>query len=238
MIKKQKEIIENFSASLIGFAQKRSRVFISFLFFLIVAGGLALVDIPKESDPDITIPIIYVNLHLDGISAEDAEQLLVKPVERELKTIDGVKEIRSSAYDSGANVVLEFVAGFDSSKALTDVREGVDKAKSNLPSDAKEPTVNEVNLSLFPVLSVMLYGDVESRLLREVSRELKDQIEAIPEVLEAEIIGDRESLVEIIIAPDKLEGYNLNANDIITALQAGNLLVAVGALDEGKENFK
>ena len=115
--------------SFIGTAFSYSRTVLSVLVFILIAGSFAYRDIPKESEPDIDIPIIYVTVNHDGISPEDAERLLIRPLEQELKTIEGVKEMRSSGYEGGANVLLEFDAGFDADTALQDVREAVDLAE-------------------------------------------------------------------------------------------------------------
>ena len=126
--------------------------------------------IPKEAEPDIKIPIIYMQLSQRGISPEDAERLLIKPVETKLKSVANVKEMRATAFEGGAYVLLEFQAGFDSKSALADVRAKVDEAKRDLPRDADEPQVQEVNLSLYPVLVVALSGDLPERTLAASSR--------------------------------------------------------------------
>ena len=118
------------------------------LLFLLGAGYVAYVTIPKESEPDVKVPIIYVQLTQRGISPEDSERLLLRPVETQLKSVGNVKEMRSTAYEGGGYVLLEFMAGFDSKSALADVRAKVDQAKRDLPKDADEPSVQEVNLSL------------------------------------------------------------------------------------------
>ena len=112
--------------------------------------------IPKEAEPDVKIPIIYVQLTQRGISPEDSERLLLRPVETQLKSVGNVKEMRSTAFEGGGYVLLEFEAGFNSKSALADVRAKVDQAKRDLPKDADEPSVQEVNLSLYPVLVVAL----------------------------------------------------------------------------------
>ena len=124
------------------------------LVFLLLAGLVAYLTIPKEAEPDVKVPIIYTQLSQRGISPEDAERLLLRPVETQLKSVANVKEMRSTAYEGGGYVVLEFEAGFNSDAALADVRAKVDQAKHDLPKDADEPTVQEVNLSLYPVLVV------------------------------------------------------------------------------------
>ena len=144
----------------IDYAIDHARLTIATLIFLLLAGLVAYVTIPKEAEPDIKIPIIYVQLSQRGISPEDAERLLLRPVETQLKSVGNVKEMRSTAFEGGGFVLLEFEAGFDSKSALADVRAKVDTAKHDLPRDVDEPQVLEVNLSLYPVLVVALSGDV------------------------------------------------------------------------------
>ena len=222
---------------LIDHALVHSRTVISALMLILISGSVAYVGIPKESDPDINIPIIYVSLSHDGISPDDAERLLVRPVEEKLRAIEGVKEMRSRAWEGGANVLMEFDAGFDSDKALQDVREKVDQVKPDLPQETDEPTVNEVNFSLFPVLVVTLSGPVPERTLLHLSRGLKDEIEAIPAVLEANIAGDRDEQVEIIVDPVLLESYRLDPEQVATAVARFNQLIAAGAMDTGQGRF-
>ena len=141
---------------LIDYAISHSRLTIATLIFLLLAGFVSYRTIPKESEPDVKIPIIYVQLTQRGISPEDSERLLLRPVETQLKSVGNVKEMRSTAYEGGGYVLLEFEAGFDSKSALADVRAKVDQSKRDLPKDADEPVVTEVNLSLYPVLVVAL----------------------------------------------------------------------------------
>lgn len=222
---------------IIEFAIERSRVIVLTLIVILIAGSVAYVSIPKESDPDIDIPIMYVTIPHEGISPEDAERLLARPMEQELRTIEGVKEMRSAAYEGGAYVLLEFEAGFDADKALQDVRSRVDMAKPDLPADTDEPEVHEVNFSLFPVILVILSGDVPERTLVRTARNLQDAIEGVPTVLEAKLVGDRDELIEILIDPVKVESYGLTIRDTITMMNRSNLLVAAGAQDTGKGRF-
>lgn len=222
---------------LIEAALSRSRTVLLTLALILVAGTVAYLEIPKESEPDISIPIIYVSMKHEGISPEDAERLLVRPMEEELRAIEGVKEMRSSAYQGGANVVLEFDAGFDVDKALADVREKVDRAKPDLPDETEDPTVSEVNFSLFPIIIVTLSGDVPEHLLLKTTRDLQEKIEGISTVLEAQIAGDRDEIVEVIIEPLLVESYGLSIRDITDAMSRGNRLVAAGNLDTGQGRF-
>jgi len=208
-----------------------ARLTLSILVFLMLAGALSYINIPKEAEPDIQIPILYVSLHYDGISPEDSERLLLRPMETALKAISGIKRMTATAYQGGGNVVIEFQAGADLGSALEDVRNKVAQARPELPDGADEPTVNEVNISEFPVLVITLSGDVPERVLAQAGRELRDRIEDLPTVLNAELQGVREDLVEVVIDPGKLASYGLRPDILIAGFAAGNQLVAAGALE-------
>ena len=223
--------------SIIGAAFGYSRTVLAVLLFILIAGSIAYQDIPKESEPDIDIPIIYVTMSHEGISPEDAERLLIRPMEQELKSIEGIKEMRSTGYEGGANVLLEFDAGFDSDAALRDVREGVDLAKGNLPMATDDPEVHEVNFSLFPVVVVILSGVAPDRALYRLARELKDEIEGIGQVLEVNIAGNRSEVVEVIVDPLRLESYGLDPALAAATVKSSNMLVAAGVQDTGKGRF-
>jgi len=224
-------------APIIDASLTHTRTVLSIFMLLIISGTYAYLNIPKESSPDIDIPNIYVSVSLEGISPDDAERLLIRPLEQELATIEGIKEMRASAYQGGGFVLLEFQAGFNKDKALDDVQKGVDQVRPELPDDVDEPKVTEVNFSLFPVLVVNLYGDVPERALLKMAKDLQDKLEAIPSVLEAGIAGDREELVEIIVKPELLESYGLVGTDILSFFDRSNRLVAAGNLDTGAGRF-
>lgn len=219
--------------TLIAAAMDRSRTTLLAFVFLLIGGMIAYQVIPKESSPDIAIPIIYVAMSLDGISPEDAERLLVRPMEQELRSLEGIKEMRGNASEGHASVMLEFDAGFDADKALQDVREKVDTARSKLPQEADEPRVHEINISLFPVLSIGLSGPLSERELITIARRFQDAIEAVPEVLEVDIGGDREDLLEIVVDPQVLESYGIDFNQLASMVSRNNRLVAAGSLDTG-----
>ncbi len=223
--------------SIIDAAVARSRPVLLILALILISGSVAYLTIPKEADPDVAIPIIYVLIPHDGISAQDAERLLVRPMEKELRNVEGLKEMRASAREGQATITLEFEAGFDSDQALNDVREKVDIAKVELPDDSDEPTVNEVNVALFPVILVTLSGDVGERTLVKHARDLRDKLEGLPGILEVDIAGDREDLMEVIIDPVRLEGFNQSAEVLLQFIARNNKLVAAGAMDTGHGRF-
>ena len=223
--------------NLVHIANTYYRTTISILIFILISGSLVFNNIPKESNPDVSLPYIYVSMNLTGIAPEDSEKLLIKPIEEEVKNIEGKKELKSTSYQNGGNILLEFESGFDSDQALLDTREKVDRVKSDLPSDADEPVVSEVNLSLFPILVVSVSGEVSDFLLKKVSNDLKDKIGSLPNVLEVKIGGEREEQLEIIIDQNKIESYGLNLDDILAFVRSNNQIVSAGSIDTGDGRF-
>ncbi len=221
----------------VDYAISHARLTIALLLFLLVAGFSSYLSIPKEAEPDVKVPIIYVQLTQRGISPEDAERLLLRPVETQLKSVGNVKEMRSTAYEGGGYVLLEFEAGFDSGKALQDVRAKVDDAQRDLPRDADQPAVREVNISLFPILVVGLTGDLPERTLLRIARTAKNALEQVPGVLSADLRGARDEVVEIIAEPMLLKSYGIALSDLAAATAAGNSLVAAGAIEGGSGRF-
>ncbi|MGP7734042.1 efflux RND transporter permease subunit [Oceanimonas smirnovii] len=219
--------------ALIQAAVYRSRATLLFFILLLLGGVGAYQVIPKEANPDVTIPMMYVSMALEGISPEDGERLLVRPMEQELRTLEGVKKMTSTASEGHASVMLEFDAGFDPKQALQEVREKVDLAQSELPQEAEEPVVHEINVALFPVLSVALSGPLSEGELVMIARRLKDEIEGIAEVLEVDIGGDREDLLEILVDPQVLDSYGIDYTQLFNLVSRNNRLVAAGSLDTG-----
>ena len=223
---------------LIESAMSRSRTVVLCLLVVLIGGLIAYNTIPKEAEPDVEIPIIYVSISHDGISPEDSERLLVRPMEQEMRSIEGIKEMTANAYEGGANVQLEFDAGVDTDKALQDVREKVDMAKTKLPGDTDEPTVNEVKMSRFdPMLVLNLAGNIPERTLTAIAKGLKEKIEGLPGVLEVNLIGTREELMEVVVDPLAMESYGLDQAQIIRFVSLNNRLVAAGALHSSEGRF-
>lgn len=219
--------------TLIEAALNRSRTTLLLLVALLLAGLAAWQAIPKESNPDVTIPIIYVAMSLEGVSPEDGERLLVRPMEQELRSIVGLRKMTAQSSEGHASVTLEFDAGFDPDQALSDVRDKVDIARAELPEEADEPRVMEVNVALFPVLSIGLSGPLEENQRLAIARRLQHEIEGIPEVLEVDIGGDREDLLEVVVDPQVLDSYEIDFDTLFSLFSRNNRLVAAGSLDTG-----
>lgn len=222
---------------LIEAAFARPRTVLAALVALVLWGAMVALEIPKEAEPDVQLPIVYVSVRLEGIAPADAERLLVKPLERELRSLEGLERIRAIASEGHASLVLTFEAEVDIDRAVLEVRERVDRAKAELPAEAEEPLVEEVNLSLFPVLVVTLSGDVPERTLLRLARDLEDRIEQLPEVLDVVIAGEREERVEILIHPERVEGYGLKVEEVLSLVRRNNQLVAAGSWDVGAGRF-
>ena len=214
---------------------RKTTVFL--MIILIALGTFTFISIPKDAEPDIDVPFVYVSVVLQGISPEDSERLIVRPLETELKNIEGLKEISGMASQNYGSVLLEFDVSFDKDKVLSDVREKVDFAKSEFPRDAEEPQVIEFNMATMPVMTVSLSGNVPDRTLIYHSQKLQNEIERIPGILEAPIVGDREELLEILVSPSKLENYNVSLSELIQSITGNNRIVAAGSINKGQGKF-
>ncbi|MDJ0814119.1 MAG: efflux RND transporter permease subunit, partial [Woeseiaceae bacterium] len=219
-------------------AMSRSRTVVLGLITVLVAGIIAYVTVPKEAEPDIEIPIIYVYIEHIGISPEDAERLLVRPMEQELRSIEGIKEMIAEAFEGGASVQIEFDAGVDTDKALQDVREKVDAAQAKLPGESEEPTVNEVKMTRFdPMLVLNLAGNVPERTLTTIAKNLREELESVGGVLEVNLVGVREELMEVVVDPLAMESYGLDQEQIVSFIARNNKLVAAGSLQSTEGRF-
>ena len=216
---------------------RSTRLSLTFLIFCVTFGLYKYISLPKESDPDIDLPVTYISLKHQGISASDSERLLIKPLEKELKNIEGLKKMSSTSYLGGGNIVLEFDAGFKSEKALSDTREKIDLIKNKLPNDSEEPIVTEVNLSRFPVLAIGISGKVEDRVLDKFSKILKDEIEKISEVLDVTVLGENKREIEIIVDPTIVENYGLTDKEVLMSVSKSNQMIAAGKLSNSKGSF-
>jgi len=224
--------------TLIDGALGRKRTMMMLFLLIITAGVVSYINIPKEAEPDITIPYIYVSMSHDGISPEDAERMLVRPMENQLKSIEGIKEMKANAGEGHASVTMEFTAGFNPDLALADVRDKVNLAKAELPEDSEEPTVHPITMAdESPVLTVSLSGSAPERALIQLGRHLQDKLETLSEVLEVEISGDRTDQLEVILDPLAMESYDLDPQDIYSLVARNNRLVAAGTMDTGEGRF-
>ena len=216
---------------------RRPRSVLTIMVVTLVAGLFTYLTIPKEANPDIDVPVFFVSVTQQGISPEDSERLLVRPLENELRGLDGLKEITAVAAEGYAGIVLEFDVDFDKDEALNDIRDKVDQAQAELPDEANEPVITETNFALQPTIFVTVSGAVPERTLYAFAKRLQDEIEAVSSVLEANLTGHREELLEVLIDMAKLESYDITQQELLVSLSNNNRLVPAGFLDTGRGRF-
>ncbi|MXQ06999.1 AcrB/AcrD/AcrF family protein [Alphaproteobacteria bacterium GH1-50] len=215
----------------VDWAASRARMVIAFIVLSILAGAFSYAGLPKEGEPDIEIPALFVSVPFPGISAEDSEKLLVKPMETELADLDGLKKMSGTAAEGYAIVVLEFEFGWDKTKIMADVRDAMSKAESQFPAGADQYTIDEFNFSEFPIIIVNLTGALPERTLLRVAKDLQDRLEGLEPVLEAALTGHRDEMVEVVIDPLRLEAYNVTAGELINVVVNNNQLIAAGEIE-------
>ncbi len=223
--------------NIVDWAGQRARMVLFFVVLSLIAGLNSYFNLPKEGEPDIEIPVVFISVPFQGISAEDSEALLVKPLEKELSELKGLKNMSSTAAESYAGVFLEFDYGWDREATLADIRDKTNKAESNFPDGADQYSINEINFSEFPIVIVTVSGNIPERTLTKVAKELQDVIETVPTVLEAGLSGVREEVVEVIIDPLKLELYNITAGELYQIVNNNNKLIAAGDVEVGTGSY-
>lgn len=214
------------------------RLTVAFLTVVVtLVGFIAYRTLPRESSPDISIPLIIVVTPYPGASPEDVESQVTRPLEREIQGVKGLKRLSSVSSEGTSSVTVEFVSGTDIDQALQKVRDRVSLAEVDFPSDAEDPILQEINFSDIPVLQVHLAGEIGPVALRRLADDLQDEIESIPGVLRATLVGGREREVHIDVDPERLRLYGLSLDDVIDAVGDENVSIPGGRLDLGDLSF-
>ena len=216
---------------IVDWAASRARMILAFVILSIAAGVTAYVGLPKEGEPDIEVPALFISVPFPGISAEDAEKLLVKPMETELRDLDGLDTMGAVAQEGYAGMFLEFEFGWDKQATLAEARDAMQKAEAKFPDGAEQYSINELNFSEIPILVISLSGEVPERTLFRVIKDLQDDVESLGPVLQAALAGGRDEMVEVLIDPLKLEAYNVTAGELINVVTNNNLLIAAGEVE-------
>lgn len=222
---------------IVDWATGRARMILAFIVLSLAAGYAAYTTLPKEGAPDIDIPALFVSVIYPGISAEDSERLLVKPLESAMSEVSGVKTISATAAEGYGGVALEFEFGWDRAATLANVRAKLKDAEAKMPDGVASTTINEINFSEFPIIILALSGDVPERTLLKVAKDLQSALESLPSVLEAGIAGQRDEMMEVLIDPLKLEAYNVTAGELINAVSNNNRLIAAGEVELGTATY-
>jgi multidrug efflux pump subunit AcrB len=206
---------------------------------ILVFGVYSYMVLPRESDPDITIPYVFVSTNYRGVSPTDIETAITIEIEKKLKSIEGVKKIQSISSEGLSSINIEFMTGTDIDKALQDVKDKVDEAKGELPADLEDdPSVFEVNLSEMPIAVYSLSGTCGLPCLKDIAEDLKDDIEGISGVLEVEVTGGLEREIRVEVIPDKLAYYGLSIASFQQTLMNENRNTSGGAIRMGDGRFQ
>lgn len=198
-----------------------------------ILGMISYLGIPKESRPEIVIPIVAVSTTYPGVSPNDVETLVTRKIEEEINTIPEIKELTSTSVEGYSSVVAEFNTGMNMEEALRKVREKVDRARPQLPSDVREPVVMEFNLSEIPIMQVNVSGEYGLVQLKDVAEDVKERLEQIPTISEVQISGGLEREVKVDVDLARLKHYGVTYNDIVEAIQTENVTVPGGVIDVG-----
>lgn len=220
-----------------SFSIDSSTVVMVLMVMIFLIGLYSYLTLPKEAQPDIAIPFVVVSTVYPGVSPADVENLVTQKIEDELNSIADIKKMTSTTVEGYSNIVLEFDTEVNLDEALQKVREKVDLAKSELPSDVEEPTVAEINLAQFPIMQVNVAGEYDLERLKQVAENLQDNLEAIPGVLEARLAGGLEREVYINLDLAKMKYYGIAFKDVIEAIQFENVTIPGGNVDVGSKKF-
>ncbi|MFL2850543.1 MAG: efflux RND transporter permease subunit [Pseudohongiellaceae bacterium] len=224
--------------SYIDAAISRSRTTLSIFTVTLLAGYASYLAIPIEMYPDVQMPMVVTTIIHEGISPEDAERLLAKPAELELKTVDGIVEVTSFSSEGAATIMTEFDINFETSAALAEVRESISRAKARFPQSTEEPIIQEMSAVSLPIVQIAIGGEgVPERTLLRIAEDLQREIELVPQILEAPMVGNREELLEAVINPSKLETYGIPNSAIVQTVTSNNRLIAAGQVDTGQGSF-
>jgi multidrug efflux pump len=204
---------------------------------LSLGGIYSYITIPKESNPSIEIPQVVVTTIYPGASPDDVESLITQHIEREVQGINGIKEVRSTSTEGVSSIIVEFEPDVSMDDAFAKVRDKVDLAKPDLPSDVDEPMVSEIDFTQFPILTINLSAPYPLTRLKRVAENLQDELEGIPSVLAVDLIGGLDREVQVNVDLARLQGYNLTFMDLVTAISDENTNVPGGSIDVDELNY-
>ncbi len=224
---KKSDITRKFKPTYLALKNKTT-VYI-FTVLLIFFGLFSYKQMPREAFPEIVVPYIFIQTIYPGNSPVDIENLITRPIEKELKGLDGIKQVTSASYQDVSTIFVEFNTDVTIKQALQDTKDRVDKAKSELPDDLpSDPLVMDFDLSEFPILNVNISGDFSMRELKEYAETMQEEFESFKEVSEANIRGVEEREIQINVDPHKLDARGLTFEDIAFAIQAENITMGAG----------
>ncbi|MBS3915455.1 MAG: efflux RND transporter permease subunit [Bacteroidetes bacterium] len=202
--------------------------------FVTFAGILSYIKLPKERFPDIVIPTIYVQTIYPGSSPKDIENLITKPIEKKIKSISGVKKLKSQSIQDFSIITVEFNTDVKVDEAKAKVKDEVDKAKSDLPSDLdNDPIIMEVNFSDIPIMYMNISGDMDLKTLKRYAEMAEDKMESLKEITRVDVVGALDREIQINLDMEKMNVANLTFDDVISAVRFENMRISGGLVDVG-----
>jgi len=219
------------------FAIDRRTTVVVLLLLILVVGVVTYTTLPRESEPEVVIPIAMVSVVYEGVSPEDMETLVTMPIERKLTGISGVKEMKSTSREGMSTVIVEFEPDVDVDNAVQKVKDKVDQAKPDLPDEVEEPIISDVNSAESPIIFVNITGPLGLMELSKLAEELEDRVEALPGIMEVEILGDIEREIHIIVDPVRLAHYGVSLADLVQITQTENVNTPAGSMDVGEAKY-
>jgi len=218
----------------------KNRLSVAVLAIIIVIFGVISYNaLPREREPDITIPYVFVTTNYKGVSSTDIETTITREIEKKLKGLDGVKKIHSVSSEGLSQINTEFITGTDIDDALSDVKDKVDEAKGDLPQDLEnDPSVYELNLSERPIVVFSLSGTCGLSRLKEIADDLEEDFEAVPGVLEVDVTGGLEREIRIEVEPDKLSYYNIPITAFQSVVTSENQNTSGGTITLGDGRYQ
>jgi multidrug efflux pump len=223
--------------SIVDFALSKAKTTLMIAFMVIIAGSYARQEISIAASPNVQLPFISVSVYLDGASPSDTSRLIAKPLENKLMTVPGVKSISSRSTLSFARIFLEFEVGYDMDQALVDIKQSVEETKYELPKEAEDPQISEYSEASFPVMNISIIGNGSIRQKVFYAKELKDKVETLEEILQANLSGAPEEVLEGVINKSRMESYEVTLSDIYYSVSNNNLIIPGGTQDTGKGSF-
>ena len=224
--------------ALINFFIDRYKATLTFLALILVWGASSIGQIPASAYSDINIPYVFVSTFYDGASPEDVERLITRPIEDRLKSIDDLKAMQSYSRNSMSYVILEFPDSVPKPVAMVNVKDAMDEILPDLPEESEKPFVKEFSFDAFPVMNVNFISDsATERELIGFAKDVAKEIERIPGVLEAQLSGAPDEVLEATIDKTKLDSYNASAIDIYNAIQQNNKAIPAGNIISATGKF-
>ena len=220
-----------------SFAVEHRTSMMVMLAIITLMGALSYRATPKESFPELAIPIIAVNTIYPGVSPADVESQITRVLEDELSTISDLDELTSTSIEGYSSIAAKFSTSVNLDDALQKVREKVDLAKGDLPDDAEEPSIVEFNFSEIPIMQVNLSGAYGLVRLKEIGEDVQDRLEQIPSVLRADLRGGLEREVKVDVDLGKLQFYGLALSDVVDAIRNENVNIPGGSIDVGDSKY-